>query len=101
MRTVEKWAGWCRGRGGVGGRGEMVLRSEWGAGPDPGGPHRPCRDSAFYSWSEEKPSGDGEEGPSRDLPGTLAGSQWLLHGRLRGGDKGERNYEVMGGQWRK
>lgn len=50
-----------QGAGG-GGDGEVVLRSERGAGPDYGGPHRPCRVSAFYSWSEKKPSGDGEQG---------------------------------------
>lgn len=44
------------------GRGEVVLRSERGAELDHGGPHRSYRDSAFYSWSEEKPSGDGEQG---------------------------------------
>ena len=49
------------GVGGIG-RGEVVLRSERGAELDHGGPHRSCRDSAFYSWSEEKPSGDGEQG---------------------------------------
>ena len=29
-----------------------------------------------------------------DLPGILAGSQWLLRGPLSGGVKGERTYEA-------